>query len=163
MDLVHFRRWHDDLVSRPRFPRSRSAALPLCARLNLRKAPLNHIAPIHSSKVERMAYFIARHYTQPQSVSQIAHAIGLHPDCAVTLFRKTFGIGLVNYLTQHRLSHAQRLLAITDHKIARIAFASGFGLLSRFYHIFTRASGQSLGQYRVSIQAPPKNDDLSSK
>jgi transcriptional regulator GlxA family with amidase domain len=78
-------------------------------------------------------------FLNPTSVRQTNSARGrLHPDYAVTLFRKTFGVGLVNYLTQHRLTHAQRLLAITNHKIARIAFKSGFGSLSRFYHIFTR-------------------------
>ena len=109
-----------------------------------------------------MAYFIARHYTLPLSVSQIARDVDLHPDYAVTLFRKTFGIGLVDYLTQHRLTHAQRLLAITNHKIARIAFESGFGSLSRFYHVFNRESGQSLGQYRVSVQGSQK-DGRSTK
>jgi transcriptional regulator GlxA family with amidase domain len=43
----------------------------------------------------------------------------------MTLFRRQFGISLTSYLTQYRVSHAQRLLATTDDSVLQIALASG--------------------------------------
>jgi AraC-like DNA-binding protein len=104
------------------------------------------------SKVEQMAQFVAEHYTGSVRVADIAAVAGLHPNYAMNLFRKTFGVSLVDYATQHRISHAQRLLLTTDAKVLDIALESGFGSLSRFYAAFTEACGQSPREYRKSLR-----------
>jgi AraC-like DNA-binding protein len=103
-------------------------------------------------KVEEMAQFIAVNHGRELRVSEIAEAVNLHPNYAMSLFRKTFGISLVDYTTQHRISHAQRLLVTTDAKILDIALESGFGSLSRFYAAFSKACGQSPKEYRESLR-----------
>ena len=102
-------------------------------------------------KVEQLAAFIAAHYREPLRVAEIAASAGLHPEYAVTLFRKTCGMGLVDYVTQHRISHAQRLLATTGMKIVDVAFASGFGSASRFYAAFEQLCRQSPKAYRSAM------------
>ena len=104
-------------------------------------------------KVEQIAAYIAAHYREPLRVAEIAASAGLHPDYAVTLFRKTCGMGLVDYVTQHRVSHAQRLLATTEMKILDIAFESGFGSASRFYTAFEELCRQSPKEYRNAMKA----------
>ncbi|GFE87743.1 helix-turn-helix domain-containing protein [Steroidobacter agaridevorans] len=113
-----------------------------------------HRAVSHAglSKVEQMACFIAQRYTQPLSVEEIGEVVGLHPNYAMNLFKKTFGITLVNYITQHRVSHAQRLLATTDAKIVDIALASGFTSTSRFNAAFDAECGCSPRAYRREHQ-----------
>ncbi len=115
---------------------------------------LGHRAVSHAglSKVEQMACFIAQRYTQPLSVEEIGEVVGLHPNYAMNLFKKTFGITLVNYITQHRVSHAQRLLATTDAKIVDIALASGFTSTSRFNAAFDAECGCSPRAYRREHQ-----------
>ena len=103
-------------------------------------------------KVEEMAQFIAVNHGRHLRVAEIAEAVNLHPNYAMSLFRKTFGISLVDYTTQHRISHAQRLLVTTDAKILDIALESGFGSLSRFYASFSAACGQSPKEYRESLK-----------
>ena len=66
----------------------------------------------------------------------------------MNLFQKTFGTTLINYLTQHRISHAQRLLATTDKTVTEIAFQSGFHSISRFNEAFRRACDCSPRDYR---------------
>lgn len=110
-------------------------------RLSLQGGGLN--------KVEQMACFVARRYTEPLTVTEISEAVGLHPNYAMNLFKKTFGTTLIDYLTRHRISHAQRLLVTTDEKVLEIAFASGFSSLSRFNEAFRRACGCTPRDYRV--------------
>ena len=111
------------------------------------------------SKVEQMALYVAEHYTQSPRVADIAAVVGLHPNYAMNLFRKTFGVSLVDYATQHRISHAQRLLLTTDAKVLDIALESGFGSLSRFYTAFDEACGQSPKEYRNSVRVTRSSSD----
>jgi len=66
------------------------------------------------SKVEQMACYIAQYYTQKITVQQVADLVGLKPNYAMSLFQKAFGATLINHLTKHRLSHAQRMLCTTE-------------------------------------------------
>ena len=104
------------------------------------------------NKVEQMACFIAQHYTERLTVEEIGKFVKLHPNYAMNLFQKSFGTTLVHYLTQHRVSHAQRLLATTDSTIADVAFSSGFNSISRFNEAFRRACGCSPREYRKEHQ-----------
>lgn len=110
-------------------------------RLSLQAGGLN--------KVEQMACLVAQRYTEQLTVAEISKAVGLHPNYAMGLFKKTFGTTLIDYLTNHRISHAQRLLATTDQKIVEIALSSGFNSISRFNEAFRRACGCTPREYRV--------------
>jgi AraC family transcriptional regulator, melibiose operon regulatory protein len=111
-------------------------------RLSLQSGGLN--------KVEQMACMVAQRYTDPLTITEISEGVNLHPNYAMNLFKKTFGTTLIDYLTHHRISHAQRLLATTDEKIVEIAFASGFSSISRFNEAFRRACGCTPREYRVA-------------
>jgi len=107
-----------------------------------------------SNKVEQIAAFIAERYTEPLSVATIAGAVHLHPKYAIALFHKTFGLSIMEYVTQYRLSHAQRLLATTEMKVLEVGLASGFGSASRFYQVFKDSCGQTPHGYRASLKLP---------
>ena len=101
--------------------------------------------------VERMASFIAEHYTESLSVERIAQEVHLNPNYAMSLFRKSVGTSIVDYTTQYRIAHAQRLLVTTHATIAQIALDAGFGSVSRFYVAFKAICGVLPGEYRVSL------------
>jgi AraC-like DNA-binding protein len=102
----------------------------------------------YSSKVEQMAVFIAANYARSIQVKEIADAVDLHPDYATSLFKKTFGITLSDYLVDHRISHAQRMLATSQTKITEIAYESGYNSISRFNAAFKKSCGCTPRQYR---------------
>jgi AraC family transcriptional regulator, melibiose operon regulatory protein len=101
------------------------------------------------SKVEQMAAFIAMRYADPLTVADVGEHVHLHPNHAMTLFKRAFGTTLIDYLTRHRISHAQRLLATTGDKVLAIALDCGFGSISRFNAAFKQACGCSPREYRA--------------
>ncbi len=102
----------------------------------------------HPGRAEAIACFIAQNYTQPLTAKTIGQHVGLHPNYAMALFQRTFGTTLIRYITQHRLSHAQRLLVTTEDLILNIALSSGFGSLSRFNEAFRTAFCCTPREYR---------------
>jgi AraC family transcriptional regulator, melibiose operon regulatory protein len=161
-DRTMFHQWVIDLKSKDEDAR-KTVLLELQARLmrlakrrvqSLGKTSKKRLSTLEGpkSKVEQMATYIAGHYTEDLKVEEIAKAVDLHPNYAMGLFRKFFGRSLVDYLTQHRLSHAQRLLATTDKKIADVALEAGFGSLCRFYTVFTKECKQTPRRYRLSLR-----------
>jgi AraC-like DNA-binding protein len=160
-DCQQFERWVNDLADRDE-DRHRAARLEIEARL-LRLAlalpsakggkrhPRSHkgvLAKHGLTKAEQMAAYIAQRYSQAVLVEDISRSVGLHPGYAMTLFQKTFGMTMIEFVNQHRITHAQRLLATTDKKVLSIAFESGFGSLSRFNDAFRRACGCTPRQHR---------------
>jgi len=124
-----------------------AAALPTLSTNKGRK-PRASLGAGGLNKVEQMACLVAQRYTDPLTVAEISEAVHLHPNYAMNLFKKTFGTTLIDYLTHHRVSHAQRLLATTDEKIVEVAFASGFSSISRFNEAFRRACDCTPRDYR---------------
>lgn len=122
--------------------------------------PPEQDAPVHRrpwsadwAAVARMVRYIGQHHAQhePVRVEQIAGAAHLHPNYAMTVFRRRTGMTINEYLTRQRVAHAQRLLATTTRSVVRIGFDSGFGSTSRFYEAFKRQTGCSPRQFRVKL------------
>ncbi|MEO8206305.1 MAG: helix-turn-helix domain-containing protein [Chthoniobacterales bacterium] len=106
-----------------------------------------------AAAVQKMAEVIVREYTRPLTVAEIVRPTGLHPNYAMTLFRSICGVSILDYLIQHRLFHAARLLATTNTKIIEVAFESGFGSQSRFYEAFTRVNKCTPSTFRRRMHA----------
>ena len=161
-DAQLFERWEADLLGKsPDLERPvllemqarlirLALTIPTQARLRPKRNRLTTITDTGLNKVEQMACFIAQNYTERLTVEQIGAAVKLHPNYAMNLFQKSFGTTLISYLTQHRISHAQRLLATTEQTVTEIAFQSGFLSISRFNDAFRRACGCSPREYRRS-------------
>jgi AraC-like DNA-binding protein len=106
----------------------------------------------HLGKFERMTVFIAGNYTRCIDVADVAAAAGMHPNSAMRLFRQTCGLTVLEYLTMHRIWHAQHLLTEGRMKIRDIASACGFNSPNRFYAAFKRLVGQQPTDFRKSLQ-----------
>ena len=157
-DLDQFTQWELDL-KQSHTTMHKAVVLEVHARLSRLDTHFNEFSDGQDwsgttdralSKVEQMASFIATNYTSKLSIDAIAESVELHPNYAMNLFQKSFGTTLINYLTQHRVSHAQRLLTTTSKNITDIAYLSGFQSISRFNSAFQAATNCSPRTYRQS-------------
>jgi transcriptional regulator GlxA family with amidase domain len=103
-------------------------------------------------KFERMTVFLAGHYTCAIDVADVAEAAGMHPNSAMRLFRQSCGLTILEYLTMHRIWHAQHLLTTTTMKIRDVAGACGFNTPNRFYAAFHRLVGRQPADFRKSLK-----------
>jgi len=98
--------------------------------------------------VEKMIIFIAHNYTRPIKNEDIGKAVGLHPDYTNTIFKKSFGMTLNQYLNLQRILHVQRKLSVSNESITEIAYEAGFNSLSRFNTAFREECHCSPREYR---------------
>lgn len=111
--------------------------------------------PIAVGKLDlfgRIIEMVAKCYTEPLSIPHIARTVGVHRNHVMRVFRKITGISLLEYITHHRVCHAQRILAMTDMKVVDIAHDAGFSSPTRFYTVFQQSVGVSPGRYRRALQ-----------
>lgn len=106
-----------------------------------------------TSQIDRIMNFVAAHYQETLTVADIAGAVKLHPKYLMRLFKRHCRIGVWEYLTRLRISHAQRLLVTSDARVTDIALESGFGSPAAFYQAFAaHAHGEKPLDYRRRLR-----------
>jgi AraC-like DNA-binding protein len=106
--------------------------------------------------VERMMRFITEHALENITAEDVGRDVGLHPNYAMGIFKRTVGITINQSIVRHRLDTAQSLLISTDLPITTVAFEAGFGSLSRFYEAFHDRFGTKPGTFRRRLAKPPR-------
>jgi AraC-like DNA-binding protein len=162
-DLGAFGRWHEDLASSDP-AKQRLALLEIRARLGrlaiqarehpdqgiIRRPAIGLMDQGSFARVSQVADFVAGHFAEPITVVDIARRINMTPSVATRTFKRYCGVNLVQYLTQHRLLHAQSLLASTDMKVADVAGASGYKGAIHFHAVFKKFCGVSPHEFRAA-------------
>ena len=156
-----FRRWRDELLSEDKALEQivRDELTARVRRLDregwrdLRDSGIAINAAGHGEAarilhVERMARFISEHALEEITVEHVARAVDLHPNYAMTIYKRAVGLTINQSIVRQRLDTAQSLLIATDMPVANVAFESGFGSLSRFYEAFTQRFGHRPGAFR---------------
>lgn len=110
-----------------------------------------HISPI----VVRICDFIADNFREEIDSVDIAVAADIHPKYAMTVFKRSTGMTLNDYLSFMRLSYAQALLMNEGASVLGVAMDSGFGSLSAFNKSFRKIAGMSPSDFRREVRVRP--------
>ena len=108
--------------------------------------------------------YIAAHYAQPIRVGDLADLMGFSEGHFARIFRREFGMTLVQYVTQYRVRRSCELLSDTSIPVEQIAYLVGINSYSYFCTCFKRICGLSPGAYRsdkrLRRQSPAERQDF---
>lgn len=104
----------------------------------------------HWDLIQDAKAFLARHFQQRLTLSQIAAAVFTSPYHLSRIFRDYTGSTIHTYLNQIRLHTSLELVAAPDLGLSEIALSLGYSSHSHFTHAFRRAFGQTPSQVRAT-------------
>lgn len=104
--------------------------------------------------VNKIKDYVGKHYDGINtSTDTVADYVELSVNYVRSIFKEITGISLSDYITQCRMSEAQRLLIETDYPVRRIAELVGYSEHSKhFFTIFKKHFGSTPENYRNNIQ-----------
>ncbi|OAB38400.1 helix-turn-helix domain-containing protein [Paenibacillus glacialis] len=91
--------------------------------------------------------FINQYYHEPLSIRQLAEMADISPKYFGDLFKRTFGMSAMNYLTNIRINHAKRYLTQSNELLRDIALKVGYADEFYFSRIFKKAVGMPPSDY----------------
>jgi len=95
-----------------------------------------------------MATFIADRFKLDIHLRDVSSSVYLHPNRAASVFLSVFAVSVKEYLNQHRVAEAQRLLITTDLSSSSIAKLAGFQSLSAYHDNFIKVCRATPLQWR---------------
>lgn len=99
-------------------------------------------------KIEHAARYIQDHLTQPLTLEEIAQMAGMSRAYFSTLFKRTYGITLWEYIVAKRVQYAITLLGHRDLTILDVALQSGFNNTANFNRAFRKLTGRTPTAYQ---------------
>lgn len=98
--------------------------------------------------LRRICGFIAENFREDIDAADIAVCADIHPKYAMSVFKRSTGMSLGEYVSLMRISYAQALLRSGEGSILQVAMESGFGSLSAFNKCFRKKTGTTPSEFR---------------
>ena len=99
-------------------------------------------------EISSVKSFMDEHYKEKLSLESVASHFFIDKHYLARLFKEQYGVTLVTYLQQVRITHAKRMLRFTDKSIEEIGLECGIGELNYFSRVFKKLEGVSPSEFR---------------
>lgn len=100
-------------------------------------------------KLQEVCNYINEHCTEEIQIDMLAELAGFSKFHFMRLFKQFMGISCYNYLNQHRIMHAEKLLIDPNLTIMEVAMNSGFGSLPTFNRVFKNYKKCTPSDYKL--------------
>lgn len=101
-----------------------------------------------SRRVNKVQRYLAEHYRENVRLNDVAELVGMTPVAFCRFFHLRTGKTLSDYIIDHRLGRAARLLVDSTMSVAEISYDCGFNTLSNFNRLFKRSKGCTPKEFR---------------
>ena len=107
-----------------------------------------HAAAPKKMEITRVKAYLDQHYEEKISLESMAERFFIDKHYLARLFKEQYGVTLISYLQQVRITHAKQLLRFSEKSIEQIGLECGMGELSYFSRVFKKLEGVSPSVFR---------------
>lgn len=94
---------------------------------------------------------LSTRFNEPLTIREAARICSLSPNYFCSLFKKTTGKTLIEYINMLRIHEADRLLRETDYRVNEVAYLVGFTNMTYFGRVFKRLKNVSPSALRNQL------------
>lgn len=102
----------------------------------------------HSTLTDQVLQYISEHFTEPLTLENTAHALGISRIHLSHIFSQQLRINFRQYINTLRIDRARTLLRDPACSISQIAFLCGYANQRTFHRAFMAQCGMTPGQFR---------------
>ncbi|WP_219837568.1 helix-turn-helix domain-containing protein [Paenibacillus sp. R14(2021)] len=99
-------------------------------------------------KLQKALRYMHEHYHEDLSIDTVSHATEISASYLHQLFKRELGRTFLDYLTEHRIRQAKRILRRGDAKMTEVATSVGYRSPQHFSQVFKKMTGTLPHQYR---------------
>jgi len=107
----------------------------------------------------KVCNYMNDHCTEDVQVDELARIAGFSKFHFTRLFKQFIGMSYYNYLNQHRIMHAEKLLIDPNMSVTEVAMRSGFGSLATFNRVFKTYKRCTPTQYKYLHDSRPHRNE----
>lgn len=93
--------------------------------------------------------YIDANYAKKITLDGLSETFSINKFYLERIFKEQFGVSIIGYLTNIRITHAKRLLRFTDKSVEQIGMECGISPLYYFSRMFKQTEGISPSEYRM--------------
>ncbi|WMT43288.1 AraC family transcriptional regulator [Paenibacillus sp. D2_2] len=105
-------------------------------------------------RLQKMLSYIHQNYMNEVSLQDISVSANISKSEASRCFHSFLNCSPIEYLLEHRIESAKRLLCYTLHSIQEICLECGFHSSSYFIKVFKKKVGMTPREYRINSNIP---------
>jgi len=121
------------------------AALTLDALLQDDSSEATPLGRVDLERLWHARELALEHYRQPLTLHELARRVGTNVNKLNAGFRQAFGATVFEFIQQHRLQEAHRMLATGAYSVSEVALSVGYGM-AHFSTLFRQRYGCSPSQ-----------------